>query len=251
MLKAMVVSLACVLYPMCAEAVLIPYQGWLTESDQPVTGSRNMTFSFHPDSTGDSTLFTQGPEAVTVIAGVYHVRLAPPLSLFGASQLWFGISVEGQALSPRIKVGAVPFAAVAATALSPSPVGVAYEGADTSGTIPFDDWFPVANLMVNCPAQGFVIVSFNCTITDLGTGGMQGSFSLDIDSEEGMSPVPFKVISSQNGTVLPVFLTRIFPVTAGAHTFSINARNPDWFDDEVGLQVHATSAVWVPLQYGQ
>jgi hypothetical protein len=89
----------------------IPYSGQLSESGSLVTGSRDLTISVYADSTGGSAIYTETFASVSVQNGVFHLNLNPGQSVWDGSIRWVGVSVNGAVeLTPRMKVGTVPYA---------------------------------------------------------------------------------------------------------------------------------------------
>lgn len=104
----------------------VNYQGVLRdEFDHPREGSHDMIFRFFSGATGGSALLIDTHDAahgnpVTVTGGLFNVELGsgvisgPNSSLsavFGAyGDVWLEVSVNGELLTPRLKVSAAPFA---------------------------------------------------------------------------------------------------------------------------------------------
>lgn len=96
-------------------ATTINYQGRLFNSNgSPVNSSVNLTFSLYNQASSGSRLW--GPEShnnVPISDGLFSVLLgsqvAIPSSAIGGD-LWLEISVNGETLSPREQLGAVPVA---------------------------------------------------------------------------------------------------------------------------------------------
>ncbi len=113
--------------------LVVPTQGRLLDaSDQPVNGTLDITFAIY-DAEVDTPanpvppLWT-GKYSVTVSNGFYDVDLGDPrgtlsgplsAALFqNQSQLWLGITIgTGSELSPRLRLGAVPYAYLAGQAV--------------------------------------------------------------------------------------------------------------------------------------
>lgn len=100
----------------------IAYQGFLTDDNGPVEGVQDLEFAIYADSTGGAALWQEGHQAVPVSQGVFKVLLgkhvAFPGSLFTGEVRWLQTTVDGQVLSPRTKLVAVPYAFTAAVAQS-------------------------------------------------------------------------------------------------------------------------------------
>lgn len=106
-----------------SSASTINYQGRLfNSSGQPVNGQVNLIFNLYSQASGGSAVW--GPEThnnVMVSEGLFSVllgsQLAIPLSAIGGD-LWLETKVNGETLSPREMLGAVPYAIQANTALT-------------------------------------------------------------------------------------------------------------------------------------
>jgi hypothetical protein len=107
--------------PASPSTTTVPYQGRLAHSDgTPVDGLVDLQFALYATGTAETPLW--GPEAhfdVPVSDGLFSVSLGGhtgglPLSLLGGD-LWLEVTVEGEALSPRQRLGAVPYAMRALT----------------------------------------------------------------------------------------------------------------------------------------
>ena len=111
--------------PTWPSTTTINYQGRLTDSGGvPLDGYYDMHFALY-DSDADGTLLW-GPEdqlAVPVSDGLFSVDLGGqtdggiPNSVL-AGDIWLEITVAGETLSPRERLGAVPYAMQASTALT-------------------------------------------------------------------------------------------------------------------------------------
>lgn len=101
-----------------AVPTFMPYQGFLADSaGEPVSGSRDMHFSLHKQASGGTPIWAETHTAVAVTAGFFQVELGSiePLddSLFDAP-LFLGIRINTEAeMSPRMRIGSVPFARAA------------------------------------------------------------------------------------------------------------------------------------------
>jgi len=106
------------------------YQGFLKQNGQPVNGTRSMTFKLFTALTGGSQVGSTITQNVNVQNGLFTVELN-----FGAvwdgSDRYLEISVDGNTLSPRVKINPTPYAIRASVA---NPVGAA--GGDLSGNYP-------------------------------------------------------------------------------------------------------------------
>lgn len=126
----------------------VDYQGLLLDSGGvPVNGVVDLEFEIFDAPSGGSSLWSESHDDVSVLDGVYDVTLgqATPLTpeLLAGGSLHLEITVEGETLSPRERIVAVPYALRAAHAESVEAVGgvdpvfisqifehVNYDGAD-------------------------------------------------------------------------------------------------------------------------
>lgn len=108
-----------VLVPLTALAVptQIPYSGQLSESGTPVNGTRDLTMRIYDVPTGGAALYTESFTVTQVTNGVFHVMLSPPDTVWTGADRWLGVSVNGGSeLTPRTKIGSVPYAVRASVA---------------------------------------------------------------------------------------------------------------------------------------
>jgi hypothetical protein len=107
--------------PASPSTTTIGYQGRLADSDGvPIEGTVDLQFSLYATDTDPTPLW--GPEihtAVPVHDGLFSVSLGGPagglpLSLLGGD-LWLEVTVAGETLSPRQRLGSVPYAMQALT----------------------------------------------------------------------------------------------------------------------------------------
>jgi hypothetical protein len=93
----------------------VSYQGRLTNtSDEPVTGSYDLTFSIYDVASGGTPLWSELHTAVTVNGGLFTVELGSdsPFSdtLFDGSQRYLAITVADDAeMTPRQPIMSVPY----------------------------------------------------------------------------------------------------------------------------------------------
>ncbi len=97
----------------------LPFSATLSATGgSPITGSRELTFRLYSTETGGTALWTEsytGSAAVSVTNGRFSVQLGARDSLgsidFNSDSLYLGITVVGDSeLSPRIRLGAAPYA---------------------------------------------------------------------------------------------------------------------------------------------
>lgn len=100
---------------------LIPYQGYLTDTlGGPMFGPVELDVRFYDDATGGNVLYSETHAAVPLVQGVFSIEIGSqngfgvPDTAFDATEIWLGLSVNGGAeLTPRVRIGMVPFAAKA------------------------------------------------------------------------------------------------------------------------------------------
>lgn len=107
---------------------LINYQGLLLDDiGDPVTGNVELVFTIFDADAGGTPLWTETHLAVPVLDGVYDVLLGETTPITPAvvagGALYLEIEVEGETLSPRQRLVAVPYAVHADTADSAASVG--------------------------------------------------------------------------------------------------------------------------------
>ncbi len=120
-----------------AATTAFTYQGKLTDSaGVPLTGSYDMTFKlFDADTGGAQVGSTVTLTGVNVSAGLFTVGLdfgAAPFAS-GAAR-WLETTVAGTVLSPRVALGASPYALFSAAPWATSAAGVSYAGNVGIGT---------------------------------------------------------------------------------------------------------------------
>jgi hypothetical protein len=114
---------------------IINYQGLLTTTaGTPTDTTIAMTFKLYTDSTAGSLLWTESHPSVTVVNGLFNVRLGQLAALndglFANPQIWLGITVGADPeMTPRLRIVSVGYAYRAGTV----------DGA-SGGTISSDLW---------------------------------------------------------------------------------------------------------------
>lgn len=89
----------------------INYQGRLTDDDgRPVDGTVQMRFFIYDAAAGGQSLWDSGQRDIAVSDGLFTVRLDANPAIFNGQGLWLSIRVEGETLSPRHELLAVPYA---------------------------------------------------------------------------------------------------------------------------------------------
>lgn len=90
----------------------INYQGQLTDSaGNPLTGTYDMEFQFWDSATGGSQVgSTVAKNGVSVVNGMFNVKLDVNQSDFNGQGLWLEVKVEGETLTLRQEILPVPYA---------------------------------------------------------------------------------------------------------------------------------------------
>lgn len=106
----------------------VSYQGLLLDSGgQPITGPVDLDFDLFDVATGGTSVWSESHTAVDVLDGVYDVVLGStaPITpaLVSGGALWLEVTVDGETLSPRQRLLAVPYAVRADTAENAENVG--------------------------------------------------------------------------------------------------------------------------------
>lgn len=101
-------------------AELFPFQGRLTNPDGTVVadGSYDIVFKLYTVDTGGSAVWTEshtGANDVSTVDGIFNVDLGSLTALsgvdFNQDEYWLGVEVETDGeMSPRIRLGAAPYA---------------------------------------------------------------------------------------------------------------------------------------------
>lgn len=109
----------------------IPLQGFLTNSaGTPISGSVQVTLALYDVATGGAPLYSE-VQTVNAVNGVFNAMLGDltPLNpaLFKQLPVYYvGITLDGDALTPRLRFGSVPYAAHAADGV-PSGAVMSFE----------------------------------------------------------------------------------------------------------------------------
>ncbi len=133
-----------------AVPMLLSHQGRLLDaSDQPVTGTQDITFRIYETEMGGAPLWSEPHLDVPVDNGLFHVTLGGSVTISGdllvtggtlQTERWLEIVVEGEVLTPRMRLGSTPYA-VGSSRVSgdietlPGEVHISTIGGSTTGTI--------------------------------------------------------------------------------------------------------------------
>ena len=147
LLAGLAVALAVVAAPNAGGTVVgqTNFQGLLLDdTGQPINGMVDLVFRLFTVETGGSAVWTESQSDVEVLDGVYDVALGSvtPLgaTVLAESTLYLEVEVDGETLSPRQRLLAVPYAiragsadsvdGVSATFVSQIFTHVSYDGGD-------------------------------------------------------------------------------------------------------------------------
>ena len=115
-LVVLAVSIVALSATWAAPPEVIRYQGRLTDdAGVPLAGGHNVSFAIFDTATGGSSLWVEGPRALTLENGVVDVLLGEltPLAsnvFTGVGERWLEVSVGGAVLGPRQRLSSVPYA---------------------------------------------------------------------------------------------------------------------------------------------
>ncbi len=87
------------------------YQGYLRQGGAPLNNpSQSMRFRIFDALTGGTMLWDSGALTVNVANGLFTVQLNPPASIWTGADRFLEIQVGATTLSPRVRIGATPYA---------------------------------------------------------------------------------------------------------------------------------------------
>ncbi|MBI2984194.1 MAG: hypothetical protein HYY50_01040 [Candidatus Kerfeldbacteria bacterium] len=261
LMKSVVPVLLLFCFPSAVGAVPngIPYSGQLSENGTLVTGSRDLTIAVYADSTGGAAIYTETFTRVNLQNGIYHFNLNPDQSVWDGSVRWLGVSVNGGAeLTPRTKIGSVPYAVRAGTAdaVANAPLlpgaSFRYSGSEQGA---FDVtsilWVVVDSITVTCPADGFLFMSASgSVILDassryLGRLRIQEGTPSDFDGGYLLGAAS----SGIDWQYIPVSIAQMQPIVQGPHTISVWAKKENLTDQNYRYRRHAIQVLWFPNRY--
>ncbi|MFC2029579.1 hypothetical protein ACFLWA_02490 [Chloroflexota bacterium] len=100
-----------VLAPAATVPSKLTYEGELSDSGgTPLDGTYNMQFRIYDSAAGSTYFWDSGTLSVDVDQGSFNVELQPHHAIFNGQELWLGIKVESDWLSPRQELLPVPYA---------------------------------------------------------------------------------------------------------------------------------------------
>ena len=122
LLTAMMVTLATAAAARAEVPETLSHDGFLADAQgNPVTASLPFSFKIYTVETGGDPVWLEIIPSLSVSGGFYAATLGlstPLKDVFNAKKdVWLEISVDGDAISPRQKLGAVPYALVAGDAV--------------------------------------------------------------------------------------------------------------------------------------
>jgi len=176
LLALSVVSNGMRLYTAIAQAILSPYapstvslEGYLEEasSGAPLSGTHSLQIRLYDQASGSNPpVWQESLPSVTFTSGYYtailgSVQQNPLPTSMALSDLWLGISVNGGAeLQPRFRLGAVPAAMTAVSALSLNGYPISAASPQHGQTLIWD-----ASAGEWAPAYGYVPLGARLTST--------------------------------------------------------------------------------------
>ncbi|MBI4426567.1 MAG: hypothetical protein HY567_03230 [Candidatus Kerfeldbacteria bacterium] len=235
----------------------IPYSGQLSESGTPVNGTRNIMVNVYDVPTGGSLLYTENFAGTQVTNGIFHVTLNAPDTVWTGADRWLGVSVNGGAeLTPRTKIGSVPYAvrtAAAEALVNPLPqVGgnYKYDGNTVSPYVTSISWVAVDQITVSCPADGYLITSASGSIILDNATGYLGRLRVQEQAPSDLGGgFIFGGSSTPGWMYVPVTISEVQSVTAGVHTITVWAHLPSGTYQSYRYYRHTIQALWFPNRY--
>ena|SRR3989338_4257328 len=226
-------SLLSVSLSFAAIPTLINYQGKLTDPNgNPLTGSYNFVFKIYDASTGGTALWSETQNNIVVTNGVFTTMLgsSTAINLAFDNQYWFEVAVNGETLTPRVKMGSVGYAfrakvaedvactgCVSSSELDSSIAGVSpgttfmFTTSCPSGWRRMTEWDDVTIMIPDDNYSGSLYASASSTNTitltsntTLATNEYKG-WKLEVVSGTGAGEV--YEVSSNTGTVITIKTT--------------------------------------------
>lgn len=247
---------------------VINYQGRLTDGGgAPVAdGGYLVKFSIYDAAIGGSELWNSGFQNVTAESGLFSYDLGSNVQLmddlFTDTARYLGITVGvDPEISPRTRLASTPFAYHALRADT-----AMFSGSSPGVTQVFDDGDVLvtgflnvlATDSINCPADGFVMLSVTSGFNCLHTQGDEdvlfvlltdSTFTITMDQDGHAWSVPAALPTGQYGN--PMHFHKVFAVSAGWNEFSaLASQNAGGGTDNFGAQDVGLSLLFIPQALG-
>jgi hypothetical protein len=241
----------------------INYQGLLLDDQgQPVTGNVDLVFRLFTAAQGGTALWTEAHPDVAALDGVYDAVLGAttPITpaMIAGDSLYLEIAVEGETLTPRQRLVAVPYALRAAVADNVGNVDVGYL-AQIVQNVDFDGGAP-AN---DDPREGLADPdgdgNANFIDSDNDNDGLLDTAELNQDSDINLvtptiadiQPEPVEVSLSTLVTVTGTNFESGIAVSFGSQSPTPQNLTSTSFQVAVGPQTAGTKTVTVTRTNGQ
>ena len=243
----------------------IPVQGYLTDpSGTPIDGIQQMTFGVYATEISGTALYSE-MQNVTVDQGHFAAYVGDiaaegglPLSIFRAhDSAWVHVAVGGDSSLPRWEVGVTPYAAVAdyareanaaATCNWSGNFAAPLQAALPNASIASDMPVAVGSATLDTPVSGNVLAMYTGEI-NAGAGESFAEMAI-CDSADtfdlGLCHGATRSVSLMGGSGRSLSFTQVFPVTAGTHTFYLNAATDLYFANNPSLIMSRLSFVFIP-----
>ena len=235
------------------------YQGKLDFGGVAVNDICDFAFSLWDDpSLGSQKGSTQAANSVTVDDGLFTVPIDFGAGAINGEARWLKIEVRCPAgagaftpLSPRQELTPTPYSIRAGTA-----AGIASQRMSSTVTLNISNMVDVETLEITTPAGGYVVVEGKCFIQFSGTTAPSYAF-VQIDTVAGGGTIiPYYTIAGLGGyensafnNDFPVYVTRVFQVSAGTHTYRLEARKSSTAGTAIAWFAILT-ATYYPTSYG-
>lgn len=210
---AMVVALLLLALPAQAFTFYpVNYTGAVTESGVPITGTRTVTLSVYDVPTGGSPLFTQTPQSISIVNGVFHTNLLGPSSLWTGADRYIGVTVSpGTELTPRVYVTWSPYA-VYTPRTSPLLVTRFSNSANVG-----DQWTKIDSVTVSASVDGFAVISVDGFATQ--TINPASAMQYAIAETTPVEALSLVISIPSSGTTMPMNATITTATTLGTHKY--------------------------------
>lgn len=241
----------------------LQYQGRLTDNTgAPLNGAFNVTFTIYSDSAGTTSLWTE-TRPLTLANGLFTVTLgtgvALPATVSNGANRFIGIKVAPDAadMLPRQRLASVAFALRAGSADQLANVpGVSNTEVNGSVAIPASTTVTVASVTINCPADGYVLVSGLGTAFQGHAAGTDDWLMFVVSETAATAsagpgfnqPITYAALPAAN-YFHTLNCQRIFAAAAGSHTYYFNGRHLSGPNGGT-VQYPSVHAIYYPALYG-